>query len=139
MSAFVTGILCLLFVVIGYRHKRYTRRLPLGRFVGHKRFVVEGIAYDVEEVAFSDYQAAIRGYFRLVPVVLSLGKVCEERYDFFDFYSVAIRFEHSSVRLLRLVDKVRLVQSRQAVDLDTFAEHLSRFAYQDLKKPFKIK
>ncbi|WLF83476.1 hypothetical protein [Moraxella sp. ZY210820] len=87
----------------------------------------------MEEVAFDDYQGAIHGYFRLVPAVLALAKVCEERYDFFDFYSVAIRFETHSARLLRLVDKVRLVQSDRPMDLDEFEAKISSFAYQPLK------
>lgn len=114
--------------------KKPKRHLPLGRWVGRSVWVIDGVCYTVEEVAFDDYQAAIHGYFRLVPIVLALGKVCEERYDFFDFYSVAVRFENHSARLLRLVDRVRLVQSDRAMDLDEFERQIPSFAYQPLNQ-----
>ncbi|WP_066802682.1 hypothetical protein [Moraxella oblonga] len=113
--------------------KKTKRHLPLGRWVGQAVWVQDGVCYTVEEVAFDDYQGAIHGYFRLVPVVLALGQVCEERYDFFDFYSVAVRFESHSARLLRLVDKVRLVQSDRPMDLEEFERQISTFAYLSLK------
>lgn len=129
------GMMILLCLAMGLwwcvAHKP-TRHLPLGRFVAQKTFHINGNYYTIEEVAFDDYQEAIHGYFCLVPAVLALGQVCEERYDFFDFYSVAVRFSDRSARLLRLVDKVRLIQSDTPIPLDDFEQIISQFAYQDL-------
>lgn len=125
-------ILCVLATLFAMWRSKPKRHLSLGRWVGERVWVQDGVRYTVQEVAFDDYQGAIHGYFNLVPDVLTLGRVCEERYDFFDFYSVAVRFETHSARLLRLVNKVRLVQSDRPMDLDEFEAKISSFAYQPL-------
>ena len=126
--------LCLIAVAMGYWAIRFQPNLlPLGKFVAKKNIQCEQYRYYIEEVAFDDYQAAIHGYFNLVPEIQKIGKAEETHYDFFDFYSVAIRFEHCSVRLLRLVDKVRLIKSDRPIPLDEFEQRIQPFAYGGLK------
>lgn len=57
--------------------------LRLGTFCFAKTISHHHRQYDIEEVAFSDYQGAIHGYFCLVSVLQAYGEVKNSDYDFF--------------------------------------------------------
>lgn len=110
-----------------------SRYLPLGRFNGAKTIRVNGDDFYLEEVCFTNYQQAIHGYFQLSYHLYDAERVQEEYYDFFDFYSVALGFEDCSMRLLRIVNRVRLIKSNRYIPLTEFEECIQSFAYLDLK------
>lgn len=116
---------------IGYCYTHQKRRLlTLGTFCFAKTISHHHQQYDIEEVAFSDYQGAIHGYFRLVSALQAYGEVKSSDYDFFDFYSVVLQFDDCTMRSLRRIDRVRLIKSHQPMSIDEFKREIETFAYQ---------
>lgn len=126
-------ILVLLFIIIGvmiFRRQPYF--ISLGQAQKSKTIYSNQQRFYIEEVEFSDYQQAIHGYFNIVPELQKYAAVLEVEYDFFDFYSVALRFEDCTMRLLRLVNKVRLIKSSQPISIDEFEQAIQPFAYREI-------
>ena len=80
-------------------------------------------------MSFADYQAAIHGYFVLANALEGRGVLRDSRYDFFDFYSVVLCFDDGTLRLLRLVDKVRVVKSDKPINIDEFERLIAGVMY----------
>ena len=119
-------ILCLIFILIFVLLlRRKLRLLGLGRFQFAKTIQHNQQRYYIEEVVFADRQQAIHGYFRLVPMLQQYGNVLESEYDFFDFYSVVLRFEDCSMKLVRRLNYVRLIKSEKPVAISDFEQRLS--------------
>ena len=94
--------------------------------------VVQGERFYLEESIFSDYQQAIHGYFRLTADLMVSAEVVASEYDFFDFYSVVLRFEDCTLALLRRIDTVRLVKSAHSMEIDQFRAQIASIAYADI-------
>lgn len=121
------SFIIIVILVLLYRQlNKPARLLTLGRFVGAKNV---GEFY-IEEVAFDDYQGAIHGYFKLVPLLRQHGVILEERYDFFDFYSVVIAFDDCTLKLVRMIDKVRVIKSHQPMAIAKFEHAIATVVYQ---------
>lgn len=123
----------LIFLIIPLLLTLWASRRPprlLRRGVFRKRRRVDG--FYIEEVVFKDYQAAISGYFRLSADLYGYGEVCETRYDFLDFYSVMMRFPDCTLRLVRIIDRVRLIKSTAPMSMDAFGQASAAVAYRDI-------
>ncbi|KGQ69646.1 hypothetical protein A1D23_08935 [Chelonobacter oris] len=125
------GLLVFAFVVWRLT-ARQPRILKRGRFKRAHSVCLGGRQYYIEDVVFEDYQQAIHGYFKIVSDLYQCAVPLEVEYDFFDFYSVIIRFEGATVRLLRCVDKVRLIKSMQAMPIQTFEQAVESIAYKNI-------
>ncbi len=119
-------ILCPIFILIFVLLlRRKPRLLGLGRFQFAKTIQHNQQQYYIEEVVFADRQQAIHGYFRLVPMLQQYGNVLESEYDFFDFYSVVLRFDDCTMKLVRRLNYVRLIKSEKPVAISDFEQRLS--------------
>ena len=112
--------------------RRKPRLLGLGRFQFAKIIQHNQQQYYIEEVVFADRQQAIHGYFRLVPMLQQYGNVLESEYDFFDFYSVVLRFEDCSMKLVRRLNYVRLIKSEKPVAISDFEQQIASIAYREV-------
>lgn len=106
--------------------------LPRGKCVLARTIAHQQRRYYVEEVAFANRQQAIHGYFRLVPALLAHGEVRESTYDFFDFYTVALRFDDCSMKLVRRLNNVRLIKSMEPLPLEEFERQIAAIAYREM-------
>ena len=126
-------ILCLIFILIfALLLRRKPRLLGLGRFQFAKTIQHNQQQYYIEEVVFADRQQAIHGYFRLVLMLQQYGNVLESEYDFFDFYSVVLRFEDCSMKLVRRLNYVRLIKSEKPVAISDFEQQIASIAYREV-------
>lgn len=126
-------VLCLIFILIFVLLlRRKPRLLGLGRFQFAKIIQHNQQQYYIEEVVFADRQQAIHGYFRLVPMLQQYGNVLESEYDFFDFYSVVLRFEDCSMKLVRRLNYVRLIKSEKPVAISDFEQQITSIAYREV-------
>lgn len=119
-------IILILVALLYWQLNKPARLLTLGHFIQAKSV---GEFY-IEEVAFDDYQGAIHGYFELVPLLRQRGNIIEEQYDFFDFYSVVIAFDDCTLKLVRMIDKVRLIKSVEPMAIADFENAIAMIAYQ---------
>ena len=131
-------MLPVIFMVLGgifyfaIRHRPHLIRLGNFKFA---RFVKVGKQkFYIEEVEFRDSQATIHGYFNIVPMLQNRAEVLETDYDFFDFYTVVLRFEDCTMKLVRQLNKVRLIKSEFPVGIAEFEQLIVPIAYNKEKK-----
>lgn len=126
-------IVILLFGVLFYVVvNRPPRIITLGTFKKAKMVRVGQHQFYIEEVEFKDYQAAIHGYFNITPQLQNYAPVQEVSYDFFDFFSVVIRFDSCTMKLVRQIDKVRLIKSVEPMSIAEFEQQIVPIAYGKL-------
>ncbi|MDG2953653.1 hypothetical protein P7M11_02785 [Bisgaard Taxon 10/6] len=108
------------------------RLLHFGTFRFAKTICHNQQRFYLEEVAFENRQQAIHGYFQLAPALQNYGKVQETEYDFFDFYSVVLRFDDCTMKLVRRLDNVRLIKSEQPMSIAEFEQQIADIAYREV-------
>lgn len=112
--------------------RKKTRLLHFGTFRFAKTITHNQHRFYLEEVAFDNRQQAIHGYFQLAPALQNYGKVLETEYDFFDFYSVVLRFDDCTMKLVRRLDNVRLIKSETPMSIAEFEQQIAEIAYQEV-------
>lgn len=112
--------------------RKKTRLLHFGTFRFAKTITHNQHRFYLEEVAFDNRQQAIHGYFQLAPALQNYGKVQETEYDFFDFYSVVLRFDDCTMKLVRRLDNVRLIKSEMPMSIAEFEQQIAEIAYQEV-------
>lgn len=112
--------------------RKKTRLLHFGTFRFAKTITHNQHCFYLEEVAFDNRQQAIHGYFQLAPTLQNYGKVQETEYDFFDFYSVVLRFDDCTMKLVRRLDNVRLIKSETPMSIAEFEQQIAEIAYQEV-------
>ncbi len=112
--------------------RKKTRLLHFGTFRFAKTITHNQHRFYLEEVAFDNRQQAIHGYFQLAPALQNYGKVQETEYDFFDFYSVVLRFDDCTMKLVRRLDNVRLIKSETPMSIAEFEQQIAEIAYREV-------
>ena len=112
--------------------RKKTRLLHFGTFRFAKTITHNQHRFYLEEVVFDNRQQAIHGYFQLAPALQNYGKVQETEYDFFDFYSVVLRFDDCTMKLVRRLDNVRLIKSETPMSIAEFEQHIAEIAYREV-------
>ncbi len=108
------------------------RLLHFGTFRFAKTITHNQQRFYLEEVAFDNRQQAIHGYFQLAPALQNYGKVQETAYDFFDFYSVVLRFDDCTMKLVRRLDNVRVIKSETPMSIAEFEQQIADIAYREV-------
>ncbi len=127
-------IIFILLSLIFYSALHYRPHLiSLGNFKFAKYSKIDSLSFYIEEVEFNDSQAAIHGYFNIVPMLQNRAEVLESSYDFFDFYTVVLRFEDCTLKLVRQLNKVRLIKSEFPVGIAEFEQLIVPIAYNNQK------
>ena len=111
--------------------RKKTRLLHFGTFRFAKTITHNQHRFYLEEVVFDNRQQAIHGYFQLAPALQNYGKVQETEYDFFDFYSVVLRFDDCTMKLVRRLDNVRLIKSETPMSIAEFEQQIAEIAYRE--------
>ena len=106
--------------------RRPARVLKHGKLQIRECFHTGAGTFYVEEVAFADYQDALNQYFRLLDDVQALGEVLDTRFSYLDWTDTTLRFAHGTVRLVRCIDRVRMIQSLVPLSFDAFEEQATR-------------
>lgn len=128
-------LLILLFIfslIFIFAIRKKTRLLHFGTFRFAKTITHNQHRFYLEEVAFDNRQQAIHGYFQLAPALQNYGKVQETEYDFFDFYSVVLRFDDCTMKLVRRLDNVRLIKSETPMSIAEFEQQIAEIAYREV-------
>lgn len=112
--------------------RKKTRLLHFGTFRFAKTITHNQHRFYLEEVVFDNRQQAIHGYFQLAPALQNYGKVQETEYDFFDFYSVVLRFDDCTMKLVRRLDNVRLIKSETPMSIAEFEQQIAEIAYREV-------
>ncbi|MDG2918462.1 hypothetical protein P7M46_10680 [Bisgaard Taxon 10/6] len=112
--------------------RKKTRLLHFGTFRFAKTITHNQHRFYLEEVAFDNRQQAIHGYFQLAPALQNYGKVQETEYDFFDFYSVVLRFDDCTMKLVRRLDNVRLIKSETPMSIAEFEQQIAEIVYREV-------
>lgn len=112
--------------------RKKTRLLHFGTFRFAKTITHNQHRFYLEEVAFDNRQQAIHGYFQLAPALQNYGKVQETEYDFFDFYSVVLRFDDCTMKLVRRLENVRLIKSETPMSIAEFEQQIAEIAYREV-------
>lgn len=128
---FIIFILLTLIFIFALRHR--PRIIQLGTFKFAQHIHVKSHPFYIEEVEFADSQAAIHGYFNIAPALQNRAEVLESTYDFFDFYTVVLRFEDCTMKLVRQLNKVRLIKSEFPVGIAEFENLIAPIAYNKEK------
>ena len=125
-------ILLLSILIAWWIIRQKTRLLHFGTFRFAKTITHNQHRFYLEEVAFDNRQQAIHGYFQLAPALQNYGKVQETEYDFFDFYSVVLRFDDCTMKLVRRLDNVRLIKSETPMSIAEFEQQIADIAYREV-------
>lgn len=125
-------LLLILGVIFIFAVRQKTRLLHFGTFRFAKTITHNQQRFYLEEVAFDNRQQAIHGYFQLAPALQNYGKVQETAYDFFDFYSVVLRFDDCTMKLVRRLDNVRLIKSETPMSIAEFEQQIAEIAYREV-------
>ena len=125
-------LLLILSAIFIFAVRQKTRLLHFGTFRFAKTITHNQHRFYLEEVAFDNRQQAIHGYFQLAPALQNYGKVQETEYDFFDFYSVVLRFDDCTMKLVRRLDNVRLIKSETPMSIAEFEQQIAEIAYQEV-------
>ncbi|MDG2962845.1 hypothetical protein [Exercitatus varius] len=125
-------LLLILSVIFIFAVRQKPRLLHFGTFHFAKTITHNQQRFYLEEVAFDNRQQAIHGYFQLAPVLQNYGEVQETAYDFFDFYSVVLRFDGCTMKLVRRLDNVRLIKSEQPMSIAEFEQQIAEIAYREV-------
>lgn len=112
--------------------RKKTRLLHFGTFRFAKTITHNQHRFCLEEVMFDNRQQAIHGYFQLAPALQNYGKVQETEYDFFDFYSVVLRFDDCTMKLVRRLENVRLIKSETPMSIAEFEQQIAEIAYREV-------
>ena len=102
------------------RRPNYTIRNA--KQVSAQRVNLQAHPFYVEKAEYESYHKAIHFYYELVPLIQQRPKLIEVKYSFLDWCDATFIFETHQVKLLRVVDKIYLIQSDKKLDLDEF-EH----------------
>ena len=124
---FIILIALSLIFTLALRHRPHL--ISLGNFKFAKFVNVGEQQFYIEEVEFRDSQAAIHGYFNIAPMLQNRAEVLETSYDFFDFYTVVLRFDDCTMKLVRQLNKVRLIKSEFPVGIAEFEQLIVPIAY----------
>ena len=125
-------LLLILGVIFIFAIRQKPRLLHFGTFRFAKTITHNQQCFYLEEVAFDNRQQAIHGYFQLAPALQNYGKVQETEYDFFDFYSVVLRFDDCTMKLVRRLDNVRLIKSETPMSIAEFEQQIAEIAYREV-------
>ena len=125
-------LLLILSAIFIFAVRQKTRLLHFGTFRFAKTITHNQQRFYLEEVAFDNRQQAIHGYFQLAPALQNYGKVQETAYDFFDFYSVVLRFDDCTMKLVRRLDNVRLIKSETPMSIAEFEQQIANIAYREV-------
>ena len=125
-------LLLILSAIFIFAVRQKTRLLHFGTFRFAKTITHNQQRFYLEEVAFDNRQQAIHGYFQLAPALQNYGKVQETAYDFFDFYSVVLRFDDCTMKLVRRLDNVRLIKSETPMSIAEFEQQIAEIAYREV-------
>lgn len=125
-------LLLILSAIFIFAVRQKTRLLHFGTFRFAKTITHNQQRFYLEEVAFDNRQQAIHGYFQLAPALQNYGEVQETEYDFFDFYSVVLRFDDCTMKLVRRLDNVRLIKSETPMSIAAFEQQIADIAYQEV-------
>ena len=125
-------LLLILSVIFIFAIRQKPRLLHFGTFRFAKTITHNQQRFYLEEVAFDNRQQAIHGYFQLAPALQNYGKVQETEYDFFDFYSVVLRFDDCTMKLVRRLDNVRLIKSETPMSIAEFEQQIAEIAYREV-------
>ena len=125
-------LLLILSAIFIFAVRQKTRLLHFGTFRFAKTITHNQQRFYLEEVAFDNRQQAIHGYFQLAPALQNYGEVQETEYDFFDFYSVVLRFDDCTMKLVRRLDNVRLIKSETPMSIAEFEQQVADIAYREV-------
>lgn len=125
-------LLLILSAIFIFAVRKKPHLLHFGTFRFAKTITHNQQRFYLEEVAFDNRQQAIHGYFQLAPALQNYGKVQETAYDFFDFYSVVLRFDDCTMKLVRRLDNVRLIKSETPMSIAEFEQQIAEIAYQEV-------
>ncbi|QOF68479.1 hypothetical protein IFE17_03635 [Actinobacillus sp. GY-402] len=125
-------LLLILSVIFIFVIRQKPRLLHFGTFRFAKTIWHNQRRFYLEEVAFENRQQAIHGYFQLAPALQNYGKVQETEYDFFDFYSLVLRFDDCTMKLVRRLDNVRLIKSETPMSIAEFEQQIADIAYREV-------
>ncbi len=125
-------LLLILSVIFIFAVRQKPRLLHFGTFRFAKTITHNQQRFYLEEVAFDNRQQAIHGYFQLAPALQNYGEVQETAYDFFDFYSVVLRFDDCTMKLVRRLDNVRLIKSETPMSIAEFEQQIADIAYREV-------
>lgn len=125
-------ILCIFGLIAWLAIRQKPRLLPLGKFCFAKTITHHQQRFYIEEVEFTNSQQAIHGYFQLATQLHHYAEVQETAYDFFHFYTVVLRFNDSTMKLVRRLNHVRLIKSEQPLSIAEFEEQIAAIAYSEV-------
>ncbi|MCT8537364.1 hypothetical protein KZ421_11085 [Glaesserella parasuis] len=128
-------LLILLFIfslIFIFTIRQKPRLLHFGTFRFAKTITHNQQRFYLEKVAFDNRQQAIHGYFQLAPALQNYGKVQETECDFFDFYSVVLRFDDCTMKLVRRLENVRLIKSETPMSIAEFEQQIAEIAYREV-------
>lgn len=125
-------LLLILSAIFIFAVRQKPRLLHFGTFRFAKTITHNQQRFYLEEVAFENRQQAIHGYFQIAPALQYYGEVQETAYDFFDFYSVVLRFDDCTMKLVRRLDNVRLIKSETPMSIAEFEQQIADIAYREV-------
>ncbi len=107
-------------VIFLYVSKKEIRWIKYGNYQRSKHIKINQHKYYLEEVIFKDFHKAIHHYFKIVADIAAYDDTLEVKYDYNDWSNTIFRFEHTTIKLVRCVDKVQLIKSSNSISVEDF-------------------
>lgn len=112
--------LLIIITIFFYVSKRENKWIKYGKHKRSKHLTINHHKYYLEESEFKDYQAAIYYYFKIVPELTSHSDVLEAKYDYYNWSITILRFEDTTIKLLRCINKIHMIKSSYSISIEDF-------------------
>lgn len=88
-----------------------------GRLKQKKYLAFNGRRYYAELREFHDYKQALHNYFKIVSEFSEMAPILESKQDYYDWSNTILRFNSSTINLIRIVDLVLFIESEGPVSI----------------------
>lgn len=102
-------------MLIYKNYRKKDRVIRYGRYKGGRTIIINKQKYYLEESRFENYQMAIHYYFKIVSDIYDYGEIIEVKEDYYDWSNTVFRFEHSTIKLIRIIDKIIMMKSSEPI------------------------
>ncbi len=110
----------LVFVFFMFLSQKKRRWIKYGKLQRSKFISSNEHQYYLEEALFKDFHDAIHHLYIINHEINSYAKALEVKYDYFDWSYTIFRFEHTTIKIIRIIDRVILIKSLMPISIEDF-------------------
>ena len=116
----LTIIILIAISIYVFASKKENRWIKYGKFRRSRHLTIGQHSYYIEEVVFRDFHQAIHHYFKIIADLEAYADAIEVKYDYNDWSNTVFRFQNTTIKLVRRINKVYLIKSAHPISIDDF-------------------